>query len=74
MHQHTQQFAPVRQPWLFIGAGLLALAAAFADLREALDAGRWDEANQYAAITAAVLASYCDRLEELTALLKRDSR
>jgi len=107
MHQHTQQFAPVRQPWLFIGTGLLALAAAFAaaagesaafgfspaqfprqqalelrfdaelnpaDLREALDAGRWDEANQYAAITAAVLASYCDRLEELTALLKRDSR
>jgi N-acetylated-alpha-linked acidic dipeptidase len=42
-------------------------------VREALDAGRWDEANQYAVITAAVLASYCDRLDELTALLKRGS-
>ena len=38
--------------------------------REALDAGRWDEANQYAVVTAAVLASYCDRLDELSALLK----
>ncbi len=39
-------------------------------VREALDAGRWDEANQYAVVTAAVLASYCDRLDELSALLK----
>ena len=40
-------------------------------VREAIDAGRWDEANQYAVITAGVLAAYCDRLDELTALLKR---
>ena len=40
-------------------------------VREALDAGRWDEASQYVGFTAAVLASYCDRLDELTALLKR---
>jgi len=31
---------------------------------------RLDEANQYAVVTAAVLASYCDRLDELSALLK----
>ena len=43
-------------------------------VREALDARRWDEANQYAALTAAVLASYCEGLEELTALLQRGSR
>jgi N-acetylated-alpha-linked acidic dipeptidase len=40
-------------------------------VREALDAGRWDEASQYVGFTAAVLASYCDRLDELSALLKR---
>jgi N-acetylated-alpha-linked acidic dipeptidase len=60
----------VYAPGRLTGYGVKTLPA----VREALDAGRWDEANQYAAITAAVLASYCDRLEELTALLKRDSR
>jgi N-acetylated-alpha-linked acidic dipeptidase len=30
MYQRTPQFAPVRQPWLAVAAGLLALAAAFA--------------------------------------------
>jgi len=43
-------------------------------VREALDAGRWDEANQYAALSAAVLASYCEGLEQLTALLQRGSQ
>jgi N-acetylated-alpha-linked acidic dipeptidase len=42
-------------------------------VREAIDASRWDEANQYAVITAGVLASYCDRLDGLSALLKRGS-
>jgi N-acetylated-alpha-linked acidic dipeptidase len=60
----------VYAPGRLTGYGVKTLPA----VREALDAGRWDEANQYAAITAAVLASYCDRLEELTALLKRGSR
>jgi N-acetylated-alpha-linked acidic dipeptidase len=30
MYQRTPQSAPVRQPWLAVAAGLLALAAAFA--------------------------------------------
>jgi hypothetical protein len=60
----------VYAPGRLTGYGVKTLPA----VREALDAGRWDEANQYAAITAAVLASYCDRLEELTARLKRGSR
>ena len=60
----------VYAPGRLTGYGVKTLPA----VREALDAGRWDEANQYSAITAAVLASYCDRLEELTALLKRGSR
>ena len=60
----------VYAPGRLTGYGVKTLPA----VREALDAGRWDEANQYSAVTAAVLASYCDRLEELTALLKRGSR
>jgi N-acetylated-alpha-linked acidic dipeptidase len=59
----------VYAPGRLTGYGVKTLPA----VREALDAGRWDEANQYAVITAAVLASYCERLEELTALLKRGS-
>jgi len=40
-------------------------------VREAIDASAWDEANQYAVITAAVLSAYCDQLDQLTALLGR---
>jgi N-acetylated-alpha-linked acidic dipeptidase len=40
-------------------------------VREAIDASAWDEANQYAAITASVLATYCDQLDQLAALLRR---
>jgi N-acetylated-alpha-linked acidic dipeptidase len=40
-------------------------------VREAIESGRWEEATQYAALTAAVLGTYCDRLDELSALLKR---
>jgi len=40
-------------------------------VREAIDASAWDEANQYAVITAAVLSAYCEQLDQLTALLGR---
>jgi len=41
-------------------------------VREAIEEGRWDEAVQYAGITAASLTAYCDRLERASNLLKGD--
>jgi N-acetylated-alpha-linked acidic dipeptidase len=38
-------------------------------VREAIDEGRWPEANEYAGITAQVLSAYCDQLEQATRLL-----
>ena len=38
-------------------------------VREAIDEGRWPEANEYAGITAQVLNAYCDQLEQATRLL-----
>ncbi|HKD53790.1 MAG TPA: transferrin receptor-like dimerization domain-containing protein [Steroidobacteraceae bacterium] len=38
-------------------------------VREAIEGGRWDEANAYARITAGVLNTYTDRLDKATALL-----
>jgi N-acetylated-alpha-linked acidic dipeptidase len=57
----------VYAPGRLTGYGVKTLPA----VREAIDAGRWDEANQYVGFTAGVLAGYCDRLDELTALLRR---
>jgi len=38
-------------------------------VREAIEGGRWDEANRYAAITAELLGGYCEGIERATALL-----
>ncbi len=40
-------------------------------VREAIEARRWAEANQYAAVTAKVLDGYRAQLDQLTALLKK---
>ncbi|WP_114239328.1 transferrin receptor-like dimerization domain-containing protein [Dyella sp. C9] len=42
-------------------------------VREALEARRWDEANQYAKVTAKVIDGYRAQLDQLTALLKKTS-
>ncbi|WP_266172016.1 transferrin receptor-like dimerization domain-containing protein [Dyella subtropica] len=42
-------------------------------VREALEARRWNEANQYATVTAKVLDRYRVQLDQLTALLKKPS-
>ncbi|RDI99893.1 folate hydrolase [Dyella solisilvae] len=42
-------------------------------VREALEGRRWDEANQYATVTAKVLDHYRAQLDQLTALLKKTS-
>ncbi len=52
-------------PGLLTGYGVKTLPG----VREAIEDHRWEEANQYAAITATVLATYCDRLDKATALL-----
>ena len=38
-------------------------------VREAIEGARWDEANEYARITAGVINAYTDRLDQATALL-----
>jgi N-acetylated-alpha-linked acidic dipeptidase len=40
-------------------------------VREAIEGRRWDEANQYAAVTAKVLDRYRAQLDQLTAVLNR---
>ncbi|WP_266182844.1 transferrin receptor-like dimerization domain-containing protein [Dyella humicola] len=42
-------------------------------VREAIEARRWNEANQYAVVTAKVLDRYRAQLDQLTALLKKTS-
>ncbi len=39
-------------------------------VREGIEQDRFDEADRYIPITAAVLGAYCDRLDRATALLK----
>jgi N-acetylated-alpha-linked acidic dipeptidase len=56
-------------PGLYTGYGVKTLPA----VREAIEQNHWDEANQYAALTAAALTAYCDRLDQATALLGRGS-
>jgi N-acetylated-alpha-linked acidic dipeptidase len=53
-------------PGVLTGYGVKTLPG----VREAIDANRWDEAAAYIPITAAVLARYCDALDEATKLLK----
>jgi N-acetylated-alpha-linked acidic dipeptidase len=40
-------------------------------VREAIEAGRWDEAERYAAMTAERLAAYAEGIEQSTALITR---
>jgi N-acetylated-alpha-linked acidic dipeptidase len=56
----------VYAPGLLTGYGVKTLPA----VREAIEGGRWDQANEYAAFTAQVLDGYCARLDEATALLR----
>ena len=39
-------------------------------VREAIEQGRWDEAQRYIGITSQVLGKYCDRIDEAVALLQ----
>jgi N-acetylated-alpha-linked acidic dipeptidase len=38
-------------------------------VREAIEQNRFDEANQYSAMTAAALNAYCERLDKATLIL-----
>jgi N-acetylated-alpha-linked acidic dipeptidase len=40
-------------------------------VREAIEQRQWSEAEKYIAITAQVVGSYCDRLDEAVALLQQ---
>jgi N-acetylated-alpha-linked acidic dipeptidase len=42
-------------------------------VRESIEANKWDDANEYSALTAAALSAYCDRLDRATAVLKQGS-
>jgi N-acetylated-alpha-linked acidic dipeptidase len=53
-------------PGTLTGYGVKTLPA----VREGIEQDRWDEASQYAAITAAALTAYCERLDRAAALLK----
>ena len=55
----------VYAPGALTGYGVKTLPG----VREAIDANRWAEAAAYIPITAAVLARYCDALDQATALL-----
>ena len=57
-------------PGLYTGYGVKTLPG----VREAIEQNRWDEANQYALLTAAALTAYCDRLDQAAALLRRSLR
>ena len=56
-------------PGMLTGYGVKTIPG----VREAIEARRWDEANRYAAITAAVLDGYRKKLDQLTALLNKTS-
>jgi N-acetylated-alpha-linked acidic dipeptidase len=55
----------VYAPGVFTGYGVKTLPG----VREAIEADRWDEANQYTVFTAAALTGYCDRLDKATKLI-----
>jgi N-acetylated-alpha-linked acidic dipeptidase len=55
-------------PGLLTGYGVKTLPA----VREAIDEAHWADADAYAAMTAGVLATYCDALDTATALIDRD--
>ena len=53
-------------PGMLTGYGVKTLPA----VREAIDGNRWAEAAAYIPVTAAVLARYCDAIDEATAILR----
>jgi N-acetylated-alpha-linked acidic dipeptidase len=55
----------VYAPGLLTGYGVKT----FPGVREAIEADRWQEADQYSALTAQLLVKYCERLDQATALL-----
>jgi len=57
----------VYAPGLLTGYGVKTLPG----VREAIEARNWEQANQYATLTAKVLDGYSRRLDQATALLKR---
>jgi N-acetylated-alpha-linked acidic dipeptidase len=54
-------------PGLYTGYGVKTLPG----VREAIEQNHWDEANQYAVLTADALTAYCNRLDKAAAVLKR---
>ena len=54
-------------PGLLTGYGVKTLPG----VREAVEENQWERANQFASLTAEVLAKYCERLDQATALLPR---
>jgi N-acetylated-alpha-linked acidic dipeptidase len=56
----------VYAPGLYTGYGVKTIPG----VREAIEQNHWDEANQYAALTAAALGAYCDRLDQAAALMR----
>jgi N-acetylated-alpha-linked acidic dipeptidase len=52
-------------PGLYTGYGVKTVPG----VREAIEQNQFDEANQYSALTAAALNSYCDRLDKATLVL-----
>lgn len=56
-------------PGLYTGYGVKTLPG----VREAIEENRWDQANQYAVLTAAALSAYCDRLDRAVTLLMTGS-
>ncbi len=56
----------VYAPGLLTGYGVKTLPA----VREAIEGGRWAEADEYSAFTAKLLDGYCDALNEATTLLR----
>jgi N-acetylated-alpha-linked acidic dipeptidase len=52
-------------PGLLTGYGVKTLPG----VREAIEDNRWEQANQFAGLTADVLAKYCERLDQATTLL-----
>ena len=52
-------------PGLLTGYGVKTLPG----VREAIEDNKWDQANEFAVLTADVLAKYCERLDQATALL-----
>jgi N-acetylated-alpha-linked acidic dipeptidase len=54
-------------PGMLTGYGVKTLPG----VRESIEAGKWDVANEYSGATAAVLNAYCTRIDKASELLKK---